>query len=95
MRAVKEERPTARRPVPEELDGTQAELIQRLRALRAQLARRQGVPAYAVFSDKTLRELAVVHPRTMEELKSVSGIGDAKARRYGKQFLAELAAFED
>ena len=95
MRTVKEERPAARRPVPEELDGAQAELFQRLRALRAQLARRQGVPAYAVFSDKTLRELAVVRPRTIDELKSVSGIGDAKARRYGKQFLAELSAFED
>ena len=95
MRTVKEERPSVRRPVPEELDGAQAELFGRLRALRARLARRQGIPAYAVFSDKTLRELAVVHPRTMEELKSVSGIGDAKARRYGKQFLAELAAFED
>ena len=95
MRTVKEERPAARRPIPEELDGAQAELFGRLRALRAQLARRQGVPAYAVFSDKTLRELAVVRPRTIDELKSVSGIGDAKARRYGKQFLAELSAFED
>ena len=55
MRTVKEERPAARRPVPGELDGAQAELFGRLRALRAQLARRQGVPAYAVFSDKTLR----------------------------------------
>ena len=95
MRTVKEERPAARRPIPEELDGAQAELFGRLRALRAQLARRQGVPAYAVFSDKTLRELAVVRPRTIDELRSVSGIGDAKARRYGKQFLAELSAFED
>ena len=95
MRTVKEERPAARRPVPGELDGAQAELFGRLRALRAQLARRQGVPAYAVFSDKTLRELAVVRPRTMDELKSVSGIGDAKARRYGKQFLSELSAFEE
>ena len=95
MRTVKEERPAVRRPVPGELDGAQAELFGRLRALRAQLARRQGVPAYAVFSDKTLRELAVIRPRTMDELKSVSGIGDAKARRYGKQFLAELSAFED
>ena len=66
-----------------------------MRALRARLARRQGVPAYAVFSDKTLRELAVVRPRTMEDLKSVSGIGDAKARRYGRQFLSELSAFEE
>ena len=90
MRTVKEERPAARRPVPEELDGAQAELFGRLRALRARLARRQGVPAYAVFSDKTLRELAVVRPRTLEELKSVSGIGDAKARKYGKQVLEEI-----
>ena len=95
MRTVKEERPAARRSVPEELDGAQAELFGRLRAVRARLARRQGVPAYAVFSDKTLRELAVVRPRTMEELKSVSGIGDAKARRYGRQFLSELSAFEE
>ena len=90
MRTVKEERPAARRPVPEELDGAQADLFGRLRALRARLARRQGVPAYAVFSDKTLRELAVVRPRTLEELKSVSGIGDAKARKYGKQVLEEI-----
>ena len=92
MRTLREERPTARRPIPEELDGAQAELFQRLRALRAQLARRQGVPAYAVFSDKTLRELAVVRPRTMEALKAVSGIGAAKASRYGKRFLEEIAA---
>ena len=90
MRTVKEERPAARRPVPEELDGAQAELFGRLRALRARLARRQGIPAYAVFSDKTLRELAVGRPRTWEELKSVSGIGDAKARKYGKQVLEEI-----
>ena len=90
MRTVKEERPAASRPVPEELDGAQAELFGRLRALRARLARRQGIPAYAVFSDKTLRELAVVRPRTLEELKSVSGIGDAKARKYGKQVLEEI-----
>ena len=90
MRTVKEERPSVRRPVPEELDGAQAELFGRLRALRARLARRQGIPAYAVFSDKTLRELAVVRPRTLEELKSVSGIGDAKARKYGKQVLEEI-----
>ena len=90
MRTVKEARPAARRPVPEELDGAQAELFGRLRALRARLARRQGIPAYAVFSDKTLRELAVVRPRTLEELKSVSGIGDAKARKYGKQVLEEI-----
>ena len=48
-----------------------------------------------VFSDKTLRELAIIRPRTVDELKTVSGIGDVKAGRYGKEFLAEIAAFEE
>ena len=82
-----------RRPVPTELEGGQAELFGRLRALRARTARRQGVPAYVVFSDKTLREMAVLQPRTMEELRTVSGVGDAKASRYGEAFLGEIERF--
>jgi len=73
-----------------QLYGEAAELFERLRVLRAQVARRQGVPAYVVFSDKTLRELALTRPRTLAEFRAVSGIGDAKASRYGKTFLAEL-----
>lgn len=97
MRVEKGERPAPkRRPaVPEELYGPAAERFARLRDLRSRVARRQGVPAYVVFSDKTLRELAVICPRTMEEFRAVSGIGDAKAGRYGKLFLEEIAAFED
>ena len=89
MRTEKKERPAEkpRKAVAAELDGEAEEVFQRLRALRAQLARRQGVPAYVVFSDKTLRELAVSRPRTMGELRSVSGVGDAKAGRYGKAVL--------
>ena len=48
-----------------------------------------------VFSDKTLRELAVVQPRNLEEFRTVSGVGDAKASRYGKAFLAEIEAFNN
>ncbi|WP_300274940.1 HRDC domain-containing protein, partial [uncultured Oscillibacter sp.] len=69
------------------------ELFGRLRALRAQLARRQGVPAYVVFSDKTLREMAISRPRTMAELRAVSGVGAAKAERYGRDFLAVIRDF--
>ena len=94
MRTMEEERPAAaRRQIPPELEGGQAELFQRLRALRARTARRQGVPAYVVFSDKTLRELASVQPRTMAELRLVSGIGEAKASRYGELFLREIRDF--
>ena len=55
----------------------------------------QGVPAYVVFTDKTLREMALSRPGNMKELRAVSGVGAAKAERYGKQFLREIAAFED
>ncbi|MCI8813446.1 MAG: DNA helicase RecQ [Oscillibacter sp.] len=97
MRTAEEERPAAsvRRPVPAELEGPQAELFGRLRALRARIARRQSVPAYVVFSDKTLREMAAVQPRTMAELRAVGGVGDAKASRYGKAFLEEIGGFPD
>lgn len=92
MKTVKEERPAARR-FQTELSGESADLFQRLRALRAQLARRQGVPAYVVFTDKTLRELAQTRPDSLAALRAVSGVGTAKAERYGTQFLAEIRAF--
>ena len=94
MKTVREERPAARRSAPAELDGPAAELFQRLRAVRARTARIQGVPAYVVFTDKTLREMALSRPRTMAEFRAVSGVGDTKASRYGKVFLAEIEAFE-
>nr|WP_326185041.1 DNA helicase RecQ [uncultured Oscillibacter sp.] len=95
MKTVREERPAVSRgSASAELDGPAAELFQNLRALRAKIARMQGVPAYVVFTDKTLREMALARPRTMEELRAVSGVGGAKAGRYGKAFLAEIEAFE-
>ena len=93
MRVAREESSFAKRRPPEELDDRQSELFSRLRVLRASVARRQGVPAYVVFSNKTLRELAVAWPQTIEEFRAVSGVGDAKAARYGKAFLAEIDRF--
>lgn len=96
MKAEKGGRPTSgSRPASAELDGPAAELFRHLRAVRARTARMQGVPAYVVFTDKTLREMALARPRTMAEFRTVSGVGDAKASRYGKAFLAEIAAFEE
>ena len=90
MPVVREEPSPERRKLPAELSGRQAELFERLRALRARIARRQGVPAYVVFSDKTLRELALTWPQTMAEFRTVSGVGEVKAAKYGKAFLAEI-----
>jgi ATP-dependent DNA helicase RecQ len=72
-------------------DDPEAEaLFQRLRALRKELADRQGVPAYIVFSDKVLMEMAARRPATSAELLDVPGVGPAKLERYGGAFLDEL-----
>ena len=64
-----------------------AAVFEALRAHRLALARAQGVPPYVVASDRTLREMAVLQPRTLGELMGVYGIGQAKADRYGHGFL--------
>ena len=74
-----------------DLDAGQAALFERLRAWRAAVAKEQGVPAYVVFHDATLRELAQRRPTTPAELGAVSGIGAAKLERYGAGALAVIA----
>ena len=66
-------------------------LFDELRALRKRLADEQNVPAYVVFSDATLVEMAARHPATHVELLEVSGVGQAKLERYGDAFLAVIA----
>jgi ATP-dependent DNA helicase RecQ len=63
-----------------------------LRAERKSIADEQGVPAYVVFHDATLREIATRRPATTEQLLDVPGIGAAKAERYGERILAAMAA---
>ena len=76
------------RDLPADVD---VDLLTRLKALRKRLADRDGVPAYIVFNDRTLTEMAQVRPRTHAQLLAVSGVGAAKLARYGDDFLAELA----
>jgi len=66
------------------------ELFERLRALRRTLADERGVPAYVVFGDRTLQDMAARRPRTPEEFLEVQGVGQKKLAQYGKAFLAEI-----
>ena len=66
-------------------------LFDELRALRKRLADEQNVPAYVVFSDATLVEMAARRPATSTELLEVNGVGQAKLERYGDAFLAVIA----
>src|SRR5579883_1314826 len=69
-------------------DDSHAGLYQALRAWRLQVAREHGVPAYTVFHDSTLEEIARRHPASTEELRAVSGVGAIKLERYGAAVLA-------
>ena len=66
-------------------------LFQRLRELRKSIADQQSVPAYIVFSDKTLRAMADERPSTPQELLAVSGVGPLKLERYGEAFMAAVS----
>ena len=66
-------------------------LFDELRALRKQLADEQNVPAYVVFSDATLAEMAARQPGTSAELLEVNGVGQTKLERYGDAFLGAIA----
>jgi ATP-dependent DNA helicase RecQ len=73
-----------------DLTGPAAARFEALRALRSQLAREQGVPAYVIFHDATLRAMAEREPGTLAALAGISGVGDTKLARYGAAVLAVL-----
>ena len=72
-------------PVDGEVDVA---LLARLKEWRREQARLQGVPPYVVFHDRTLVEVAACHPRDLDALAQLSGIGAAKLERYGEAVLA-------
>lgn len=75
------------------LGGDQAELFDVLKELRSKLAKEAGVPAYVVFSNATLTDMAKKRPRNMTQFKKVSGVGEIKAAWYGEPFLKCIQEF--
>jgi ATP-dependent DNA helicase RecQ len=69
-----------------------AKLFERLREWRAGTAREQNVPAYVIFHDATLRQIATEKPSTLTGLSGVNGVGEAKLAKYGPQVLEVLGA---
>ena len=66
-----------------------------LREKRTQLAQAAQVPAYLVFSNATLADMAAKSPSTIEEFMEVSGVGQVKAARYGTEFLRVISDYRD
>ncbi len=65
-----------------------------LRACRKRLADEQGVPPYVIFHDSTLREMLEFRPLSQEQLRTITGVGESKLKRYGEDFLAVLREAE-
>ncbi|WP_078624690.1 DNA helicase RecQ [Streptomyces monomycini] len=80
-----------RRAAPVDLPEEAVPVFEELRAWRGRTAKEQGVPAYVIFHDATLREVATARPSSVGELGSVNGVGENKLAKYGEQILAVLS----
>jgi ATP-dependent DNA helicase RecQ len=85
-------RTASRAAAAADLSAADAALFDRLRELRRQLAEQASVPAYVVFADATLREMAVARPADEAGLLAVNGVGDTKLQRYGRAFLDAIGS---
>jgi ATP-dependent DNA helicase RecQ len=72
--------------------GVDRDLFERLRAVRLHIARARGVPPYVIFHDNALREMARLRPQTLDEFRTIYGVGARKAEDLGEQFLQALRA---
>ena len=85
---------TRAKTVPEISTDPTEQLVEQLKAVRRQVAAKAGVAAYLVFSDASLVDMARRRPSTPEQFLEVNGVGERKAVKYGRQFLAAIRKFE-
>ncbi len=81
---------TEERPVAKESEKT---LFEELRRLRLDLARKEGLPPYCIFHDRTLWEMASKLPRTQHEMMTVVGVGEITFKKYGRSFLDVISSY--
>ena len=72
-----------------------AQLMGMLKDLRKNVAKKLGVPPFVVFQDPSLEDMTLKYPMTLEELANVHGIGDGKAKKFGKDFIALIGKYVD
>jgi ATP-dependent DNA helicase RecQ len=97
-RGKKPSRQASRPPTADDdvsLGPAEERALTALKTVRTRIAREEQVPAYIVFSDRTLAELAVRRPRSLSALQDVRGVGPMKLERYGARFLAAIAELDE
>jgi ATP-dependent DNA helicase RecQ len=62
-------------------------LFDMLKSLRKQVAREKGLPPYVIFQDPSMEEMATVYPMSVDDLKQIVGVGESKAKKFGKEFI--------
>jgi ATP-dependent DNA helicase RecQ len=82
-----------RRKQAGELGRYDTALFERLRVIRKRFAEEQGVPPFVIFSDRTLHEMCRHFPRNDDEMRRISGVGDVKLERYGREFIEEIRTY--
>lgn len=84
-----------KKPEPVKRPSSQnPKLYDSLRLLRNSLAKQGGVPAYVIFTDKTIKEMSMYLPETREQMLQISGVGEVKFERYGSEFIAEIKRYK-
>jgi ATP-dependent DNA helicase RecQ len=78
-----------------EWEGVDQNLFEALRAKRSDIAGKKRVPAYIIFSDKTLKDMAAVKPKTVEQFATVFGVGAAKLKEYGEIFTEVIRNYKE
>ena len=68
-------------------------LLKMLKALRQDVSRKKNVPPYVIFQEPSLQDMALKYPTTIEELSNIYGVGEGKARKYGKPFVDLIAKY--
>jgi len=66
---------------------TDAQLMSLLKSLRKSVGKKKGIPPYAIFQDPSLEDMTLKYPTTLEELSNIHGVGDGKAKKFGKEFI--------
>jgi ATP-dependent DNA helicase RecQ len=96
QKPVKQKRPASRTKgyVETDLSSVQQTLFEKLRWWRVETARKHNVPAYVIFHDATMREIAKNRPASLDDLRNVSGVGEKKLQTYGEEIMALIAEMD-
>jgi ATP-dependent DNA helicase RecQ len=94
QKPVKKKRESARQPkgyVESELSTAEQAIFEKLRSWRMETARTHNVPAYVIFHDATMREIAKARPASLADLRDISGVGEKKLETYGEEIVSLIA----